>query len=417
MTVAAMGPTKESERIEALDVLRGVALLGILLVNIGAFSMPAAAYFNPSAYGDLSGVNGWVWRLTHLLADLKFMAIFSMLFGAGIVLMAERAEARGRRAGGVHYRRMAWLVVFGLLHAHLLWYGDILYWYGLCGLVVFLFRGVRPGWLIAWGVLSLAVASALMLGAGLTTEQWPPEALEFVIRDLDPPTEVKAAEIAAYQGDWLQQMTKRVPKALEMETSTFLAWAAWRVSGLMLLGMALFKLGVFAAKRSRRFYWSMMAAAAGIGLPVVAYGIRQNVAMEWRAPDFFFLGLQYNYWGSLLVSLGWVSLVMLWCQRSRTPWLRRSLAAVGRTAFSNYILQTVLCTFIFYGHGLGLFGRVDRLGQLMIVLGVWALQLVVSPLWLQRFQFGPLEWLWRSLIYLRRTPFRRVGDLAVPDTA
>ncbi len=410
---ARLGPTSESERIAALDVLRGFALLGILLVNIGAFSMPAAAYFNPTAYGDLSGLNGWVWGITHLLADLKFMAIFSMLFGAGIVLMSQRSEARGQSASGVHVRRMAWLVVFGLLHAHLLWYGDILYWYGLCGLGVFLLRRLRPRWLIVWGVGFLAVASALMLGAGLTTEQWPPEALELVTRDLDPPPEVTAAEIASYRGDWVQQMEKRVPSALEMETTTFVAWAAWRVSGLMLLGMALFKLGIVSAKRSRRFYWSTIAVAMAIGLPVVGFGIYRNIAIDWKAPDFFFLGLQYNYWGSLLVSLGWISAVMIWCQGARALRLRRRLAAVGRTAFSNYILQTVICTFIFYGHGLGLFGRVDRLGQLLIVLAVWMLQLVVSPVWLRHFAFGPLEWVWRTLMYLRRPPFRRREDQAL----
>ena len=131
-----INPIANAQRLVSLDVLRGFALLGILTMNIGLFSMPAATYFAPTVYGSLTGSDGWVWRLTHVLADMKFMAIFSMLFGAGIVLMSERIESRGQPAKGLHYRRMAWLALFGILHAHLLWYGDILYWYGICGMVV-----------------------------------------------------------------------------------------------------------------------------------------------------------------------------------------------------------------------------------------------------------------------------------------
>ncbi len=404
---ARPAPVEGAERIVSLDVLRGFALLGILTMNIGAFAMPAAAYFDPTAYGELTGVDGWVWRLTHLFADLKFMAIFSMLFGAGIVLLSERCAARGHSAVGLHYRRMGWLIVFGLLHAHLLWYGDILYWYGMCGLVVFLLRRVSPPWLVLWGVLSLAVASGLMLMAGWSVERWPPEMLEHVVEELKPPPEVIAAEVATYRGSWLEQMDHRVPKALEMQTSTFLSWAAWRVSGLMLLGMALFKLGVFSAQRSKRFYLGCILAALLLGVPAIAWGIEWNFARDWQAPGYFFLGHQFNYWASLLVALGWVGAIMLACKNPSLAWLTRPLAAVGQTAFSNYILQTLLCTTIFYGHGAGLFGQVSRVGQAAIMVGVWAFQLALSTLWLRRFRFGPLEWLWRSLTYLEWQPFRR----------
>ena len=193
-----------------------------------------------------------------------------------------------------------------------------------------------------------------------------------------------------------------------METNTFLFWAVWRVSGLMLLGMALFKLGVFSAGRSRRFYLTLIAVAILVGIPVIGYGIRHNFANNWEAPYFFFHGLQFNYWASILVSLGWVGAVMLACQKGLSR-LTRPFAAVGQTAFSNYILQTVICTTIFYGHGFGLFGEVDRVGQAGIVLVIWAFQLAISPIWLRHFHFGPLEWLWRSLVYLRKQPFRRAS--------
>ncbi len=399
-------PVSAPERIPSLDVLRGFAVLGILAVNIGAFSMPSAAYFDPTAYGDLTGLNGWIWRMINVFADLKFMAIFSMLFGAGIVLMSERASDRGHPGAGLHYRRMAWLIAFGILHAHLLWYGDILYWYGVCGLVIYLFRKMRPGWLIALGLLSMAVASGILFVAGTTMPQWPEAMVQQIVTDLKPPPDVIAAEVATYQGGWLEQMAHRVPKALEMELYTLAVWAAWRVGGLMLLGMGLFKLGLFDATRSPKIYGALVVLAGAVGVPVIVYGIQRNFAMNWDATYFFWFGLQYNYWASILVSLGWVGVIMLVCQRGVSA-IVQPLAAVGRMAFTNYILQTVICTTLFYGHGFGLYGQVERTGQTVIVLAIWALQLVLSPIWLRHYQFGPIEWLWRSLVYLERQPFRR----------
>ncbi len=403
-----LAPLSESQRITSLDVLRGFALLGILAMNIQLFSMIYAAYLNPTAYGDLTGANEWVWRMTRILADLKFMAIFSMLFGAGIVLMTSRAESRGQSVAGVHYRRMAWLIVFGLLHAHLLWYGDILYWYGMCGLVVYPFRRLRPRWLLVWGLLSIAVSCALILSAGWSMQFWPPEVLEGFRLDWQPTPEMTVEEIATYQGGWLEQMNHRVPKAFEMETSSFLIWAAWRVGGLMLVGMALFKLGLFSAKRSAALYGTLIAVALLVGVPAILYGMHRNFAASWDVRYSFFFGPQFNYLASILVSLGWVGLVMLVCQKPGLAPLTHSFAAVGRMAFTNYILQTVICTTIFYGHGFGLFGQTERIGQIAIVAAVWVFQLVISPIWLRYFLFGPLEWLWRSLTYLQRQPFRRM---------
>lgn len=400
-------PTENTARIASLDVLRGVALLGILTMNIGSFSMPGAAYFDPTAYGDLSSINGWIWKAIHLLADQKFMAIFSMLFGAGIVLICERCDSKGQSPIGIHYRRMGWLIIFGMLHAHLLWYGDVLYWYGVCGLVLFLFRRLSPNWLILWGILLLAVTSILMLVAGSSLDHWPTIELIRLIDTLKPSATLINAEIAAYQGDWFTQLNQRTPNALEMQTTTFLSWAVWRVSGLMLIGMALFKLNVFSAQRSQTFYVRLVAISFTIGIPLTLAGIHYNETNNWQAPGFFFFGTQFNYWGSIPLGLGWVGIIMLLCKSNRFSSLKKRFAAIGQTAFSNYILQTVICTTIFYGHGLGLFGQLERLEQMGIVVLVWIIQLILSPLWLQSFRFGPLEWLWRSLVYRSAQPFRR----------
>ncbi|MBT8403087.1 MAG: DUF418 domain-containing protein [Gemmatimonadetes bacterium] len=402
-------PVGEADRIRSLDVLRGFAVLGILTMNIGSFSMPAAAYQNPTVWGSLDGLNGWVWRLTHLFGDLKFMAIFSMLFGAGVVLMAERREARGARAGGLHLKRMFWLLVFGLVHAYALWYGDILVWYALTGTLVYVFRRRRPRTLIALALLSWIVGSGVMAAAGLSVSQWPPEDVAEAVADMDPPREALEAEVATYRGGWLRQNEHRVPQSLSMHTEVYPVWGLWRVGGLMLFGMALFKLGVFSALARARTYGAMIAAGLLVGIPLISLGMARNAATDWAAPDFFFLGSLYNYWGSIPVALGWVGVVMLICQSGALSGLTARLAAVGRMAFTNYIAQTVICTTLFYGHGLGLFGSIDRVGQGAIVVAIWTLLIVASPWWLSRYQAGPLEWLWRSLVYGRRQPFRRVA--------
>jgi uncharacterized protein len=401
-------PVTERERIVSIDVLRGFALLGILPMNIQYFSMISAAYQNPTAFGDLTGANYWVWLLSHIWADEKFMAIFSMLFGAGILLMTSRMEATGKPSARLHYRRMGWLILFGLAHAYLLWSGDILVTYGMCGLLVYLCRKLRPRTLLVLGLLTIAVASVSLTGYGLWSRHWSPDQVKMAREQLwmPPPSRV-VDEIAAYRGTWRAQMMFRVPDSVQMETVFFLVFTFWRVTGLMLAGMALFKLGVFSGQRPVSLYWGMIAVALCVGIPVTVYGTHRDFAAGWDFRYSFFYGAQFNYWASLLVSLGWVGAVMLASRAAALLPLIRRLSAVGRMAFTNYIMQTVICTTLFYGHGLGLFGKIERVGQFAIVLAIWLLQLVESPIWLKHFFFGPLEWSWRCLTYLEWEPLRR----------
>ena len=176
---------------------------------------------------------------------------------------------------------------------------------------------------------------------------------------------------------------------------------------LMLWGMAMFKLGVFSAQRSRMFYWGWIVAAILIGLPLIWCGIEAAFAAGWSARYVHYFGQIFNYWASILVAMGWVGVVMLLCKGGRLKFITRPLAAVGRMALTNYIMHTVICTTIFYGHGFGLYGYAERWQQFLVVLGVWVFQLVASPIWLHYFRFGPLEWLWRSLSYWRLQPMLR----------
>lgn len=401
MTLPTTAPVAESDRLVSMDVLRGFVLLGILVMNIQSFSMPFATYVNPTVYGDLSGANLWVWIVSYLFFAEKFMTIFSMLFGAGILLMISRAGVGG---GRLHRRRMGWLILFGLLHAHLFWYGDILYAYGMCGLLAYLFRNMVPRTLITAGVAFLLVGFLIFVAFGFTIP--PEEMAKMRDKDWQPTADIIAAELAAYRGGPVEQASHRTPAALQFETFYFMLFF-WKVLGLMLIGMALLKLDVFTARRPPASYLKLAAVGLGIGLPLVAFGIRQNFAYNWSIEYSMFFGGQWNYWGSAFVSLGYVGLFMWIVRTGVLTALTSKLAAVGRMAFSNYIFHTLVATTIFYGHGLGLFGSVERTGQVAIVLGVWILQLTLSPIWLRHYQFGPLEWVWRSLTYGEKQPMRR----------
>lgn len=405
MTNAA--PVAESERLEALDVLRGVAVLGILVMNIQSFAMPFAAYFNPTALGPPSAIEFTVWSVDHLLADQKFMSLFSLLFGAGMVLFATRAADRGGRPARLHYKRMFWLLIFGLLHAYLLWYGDILVLYAVCGMLLYPLRRRRPRTLAIVGLLVISIESLITAATGFTIDRWPPEFAAELRQFWSPDVAEVAREVAAFRGGWLSQEPLRAGYSLDFHTVEMWIWGVWRAGGLMLLGMALFKLGVVTGDRPRAFYVRLAIIGFAIGLPLTAWGIVRNIAEAWRAEYSFLIGAQWNYWGSLGSAGGWLGLVLAVWKSGRARGAIARLAALGRMAFTCYILETVIATTIFYGHGFGLFAAVGRAGQVAITLGIWTFLLLFAPWWLARFRYGPLEWLWRTLTYGRIEPLAR----------
>ena len=401
-------PTQDSERIVSIDVLRGFALLGILVMNIQGFAMIGTAYLNPTAVGSFEDGEYLVWVLSHLFADQKFMTIFSLLFGAGIVMMADRQQAKGRSAASLHYRRMGWLLVIGLIHAYLIWYGDILYTYAVCGAGVFLLRRLPPWLLLVFGILSIGVASGYSVMVGYSIPYWPEEQLRtFEEENWSPSAELIEEEVAAYRGSWLTQLPYRAEASFFMQTFLFLILFLWRAGGLMMIGIALYRWGVLTGKRSNIVYSAMIAIGMLVGLPMIMHGVRCNFAADWSVEYSFFLGGQYNYWGSLLVSGAYIGAIMIACKIQRLAKLLWPLAAVGQMALTNYLLHSIICTTIFYGHGLGQFGHFSRIQQIVTVFAIWSVQLIVSPIWLRYFRFGPFEWLWRSLSYWRWQPIRR----------
>lgn len=401
-TDTVLSPTSPSERIYVLDVLRGVALLGILLTNIQHFSMFAGTVRNPTLYGDLQGGNLWVYALTYNLAFQKFMPIFSMLFGAGIMLTASRREAAGQMSSGFHYRRMGVLLLIGLAHAYLVWYGDILFVYAVCGTLVFPLR-YRSGRFLIWAGVVMLAGQILME----VVSSFNPGLFGFVapFRGMSL-EELLSADLAAFQGGWTENFQMRVRYSFEGQTVGFLAHGFWRATGLILIGMGLYRLRIMTGEAKRSLYRTLVGVGLLVALPVTVFTFWLSYTTGWE--DFWTqrISLQVIDWVGIVESLGWLSIVMLICNAGCRSWLGQSLAAVGRTSLSNYLLQSLICTFIFYGFGLGLYGSVARVGQMGIVMGIWMLQLLVSSLWLQHFRFGPAEWLWRSLSYGRVQPLQ-----------
>jgi len=406
-TQIATAPVGEAERHEAVDLLRGVAVLGILLVNMQLFAMPGAASVNPYALGQPSHADLTIWSAIQVLAESKFMAIFSMLFGAGIVLMTGRLEQRGVTPARVHYRRMAWLLVFGLVHAYVLWHGDILVFYAICGMLVYPVRRLGVGTLVTIGVGMLVVGTAISVVSGLTWPSWPQEAKAVWQQYWQPAASDIASETAAFRGGWLAQEPWRFGYAADSHVSDTLSWAIWRAGGLMVLGMALLKSKVLTGGRTRGYYMTLAAVGLGAGLPLVAWGLDRFYVQRLSLVDSVFFVPVWNYWGSILVALGYIGLTMTWWKANvlRGPVAR--LSAVGRTAFSCYILETLICTTVFYGHGLGLFGTFNRQQQLILTVVIWIILLIAAPLWLRLFRYGPLEWVWRTLTYGHRVPLSR----------
>jgi uncharacterized protein len=428
-------PVEASERVGSVDVIRGVALMGILAMNIVHFGWPQPVYSIPIAMPDYDRADVGLWAFNHLVFDTKMMTLFSMLFGAGLVLMADRAEGRGAKVRGVFYRRTFWLLVIGLIHAYLIWDGDILVVYAECGFLLYLTRKWSARTLIIVGVCLNLLLVPLLIGfrtvgvpymrrtaerveaeskAGKKPGQWESQVAEGwreMSKNEKPKREDFLKEIATHRGNYGGIVWHRAKSLIWTQTLAFVLVLWYLVGGRMMIGMGLMKLGVFAARSSRRTYLTLMALGYGIGLPILAFDVYHEIANDfflgrtvWAALDGWPLLTVY---GSLPVVFGHIGLIMLICQANALPWLTRRLASAGRMALSCYLFDSIVCTTLFYGYGFDLFGSLHRPQLYAVVLAIWTAQLLVCPLWLEAFRFGPAEWLWRSLTYWKFQPMRR----------
>ncbi|HEY4016989.1 MAG TPA: DUF418 domain-containing protein [Polyangiaceae bacterium] len=426
------------ERIFAVDVLRGVAVLGILLINIEDFGLPHADKSAPGTEwvgaflpSDLSRHDVLLWVLVRALFEGKMRAIFSMLFGAGVVLLTSHLDKRGEgaRSADIYYRRTLWLLGFGLLHAYLLWEGDILFSYALSGLFLFPFRNASPRLLLALGaiVLSISIPRAAVIAmhrqdlrtqtalakadeaAGRTPSRREKDARDEWTEILDGfepnPRNVEESR-DDHRGSYAHMFTERAELVMDVESTDYYSWAFFDTVGMMLIGMGLLKLGVLTASRPAAVYVGMAALGLGVGLPCSAAGAYELYVHRFDPVGVAWVTAAYEP-GRLLVALAYIGVVMRVVRSGRLRRITSALAQVGRMALTNYLLTTLLCTTLFNGYGLGLFGTLGRGALYGVVLGVWCVELAASTLWLRSFRFGPTEWVWRSLTYWKLQPLRR----------
>lgn len=402
----------QTERIITIDILRGFALLGLLLMNVMSFSMPDIAYYNPTSFGDEHSLNRIIYGLVHLVADQKFMALFSLLFGSSVMLLLNKLESRNANVAKVHYTRNFWLLIIGLAHGILIWNGDVLLIYALAAFVLFFFRRVKP---------------EVQFGVGLAVFLLPVVAsvvVHFILPSLDsasvqsleaywnPTQAVIDKDVVLYQGEYIDQLLYRLSGESEgvqtagktlLEVTQLIEFFA-RSLGMMLMGMALYTWGVLTAKLEDNFYRWLSVIGFSVGIPLILLGLWQFGVHQWSAEYSLFLGRVPNHLATPFMATGYIGLITLWSRRSLWTRLQSHLAAVGQMALTNYVGQSILASFIFYGFGLGFYGQVSRLAQLGIVFAVCMFQLVVSNWWLSHFRFGPLEWLWRSVTYWQWQP-------------
>src|SRR5271154_411840 len=431
--LSAVTPVRVEERISALDTIRGFGLLGILLMNICGFGLPGPAYDNPMPAGGATGLNLLTWCFTTIFADGKMRAIFSMAFGASVYLLVDRLSRKGAAADAadIHYRRMLWLLLFGIMHTYLVWHGDILFYYAVMGLVLYPLRKLSPRiLLIAAGIMLL-----VMVGSGVydhlhnlklqrefdqveadekagkkltsaqedTKKEW-----EDLLKAYFPPAEELKEDTDAHRGRNLHGYFKLVAFRAKhvFALHSHPIYTAWwyDILAMMLVGMALLKLGVLTGSYSTKFYVWMAVLSFGIGLPVdtwsVWWAVKGHFSMDSWVPNII------TYEIGRFTALGYIAVILLVIKSGKLQVVTRTLASVGRMAFSNYILTSLICVTIFNGSGFGLFNKLQRYQLYGIVLGVWLVILIISPIWLRYFRFGPLEWLWRSLTYWKKQPFR-----------
>lgn len=430
-TSGQLGPVTTTERIRSLDVLRGVALLGILLMNIAGFGLVFMAYVDPTIQGGAEGNDLMVWVVNNIFFEGTMRALFSMLFGVGMVLMTSRMINRGGgiEVADIYYRRTIWLLIFGLIHGYLiLWTGDILFAYGLWGLFLFPFRNTNPKKLI------IAVAVLTLIGAGLqyykyemTTQyqeqytaaqayaegdeipqeiQEGKEAWEALTAELKPDEQTIQKDTESMHKGYFDLVLFLAPVNRMMQTTFNYDYNPWDVLAMMILGMALFKLGVITAELKFKSYLLMILIGYGIGIPINYYETSLLLESNFSIAAFFESGITYPF-GRIAMSFGHIGGVMIFCKLNIIGFLRNSLAAVGRMALTNYIMHSVICAFVFTGIGFSMFGKLQRHELYYVVFGIWIFQLVASPIWLKYFRFGPLEWLWRSLTYKQIQPFMK----------
>jgi uncharacterized protein len=444
-TVNGLQSTIPNERIFIMDAVRGIAVLGILVVNINWFGEAFQYNMNLNLRNEYGGPNYYTWFVTNVFFEGSFRALFCLLFGASTILLLKKAERKGIKLSPAdyYYRRLIWLLVFGLINAYVfLWPADILYSYALCGFFLFPFRNFRPRHLLIIGLIALMVSgikgthkmylernlrnrgvSALLLeknSGTLGMEQQSDKKAWLQYKEQNSTSNLQALadsqnkvlhEKYSHISQYYHELTER------FETIQFYLYDFWDIIGFFFIGMAFFGWKILVGEKSRRYYWTMMWLGYGAGLTLGWLLIHARVQTrfdETKMADW--LKVDFYQEKRLFMSIGHIGLVILIYKYGLARRLFQIFSKVGQMTLSNYLLQSLICSLIFYGFGFGLFGRLQRYELYYVVVFVWIFQIVLSMVWLKFFRFGPFEWLWKCLTYWEIQPLRRERKMAPPST-
>ena len=396
-----------TDRIATLDIVRGVAVMGILAMNIVAFAMPMSAYMNPLAYGSEGDIDFASYAFSFVLIDGKMRGLFSFLFGASMLLAIERAEAKGGSAASVHYRRMLVLLLFGAIHFYLIWFGDILFGYAMIGMIAFLFRKKSPRTLIIIGIALVLLEFLMMAGMAASVRDLAPQvarpgASPELLRQWNEatawvriPTQAELADqmgliLGPWSGVAQNQLTKHA-----FDPIFFSIMFGPETLAYMLFGMAALKSGYLTGAWSDEQYRRAAVRGYAISLPFYVLLLWLIFKASFSPIALFTYSMAATVLIRPFMIAAVAALIILATRKGGS--LTQRIAAAGRAAFTNYLGTSIVMTGLFYGWGLGLYGQLGRAELWLVVIAMWAVMLAWSKPWLERYQYGPLEWLWRSL--------------------
>lgn len=412
-------PSPLTGRLTELDATRGLAVMGILLINIISFSMPFAAYVNPMAWGGTGPADLAVWTVNQMLFEGRMRGLFALLFGVSALLVIERGDAGGANGVALHLRRMAALAVLGLAHIIFVWDGDILLHYAVVGLLIPIMRPLPVRTLVTVAIAILLVTTLYwtsLIGGALYLEylaRAPGASADIIAQARAVSDSLPGAvgpeiakEVARMQGGYAGILAYRVDDLWSLFTLMLTALAGETLA-YMMIGMALWKTGFFTGGWDDRRLKRLMLWCYAVSLPCLALLTWWAFASRF---DPTVLAGNWLAWGiplRMMCAVGHLALAMLALRRLAGSAVAARLAATGRMALSNYLATSIIMTTTFYGYGFGLFGHVDRAPVYGFVFAMWALMLLWSKPWLDRFAYGPFEWLWRSLARWQLQPMRR----------
>jgi len=415
-----------ANRIQSIDVLRGIALLGLPTMNIIHFSMPQAAYMNPLVHQADAFLNHEVFSFFNIFADQKFMGLFTLLFGASLLLLRDKNKSNGVDSSLIHYCRMFVLLIIGLLHFWYIWAGDILMFYAVIGMMLYPLAKLPPKALFGISGIFLTLTIYFVHMPNVSPKGMGNDGFEDMTELYSPNDGFKEIYSGLMLGTYAQTMSihrddeadsdnliEQSDEELAQSISAVMVFVSFglfivcKIIAMMTLGMALYKSGVVQGDKSLRYYKVLALLGIGIGGLITVFGLRYNYQHAWNIETYFSYGMLLKEFGSVLMTLGYVGFFIYLLKKGVFALTGQLIARVGQMALSNYLSQSIICALIFYGIGLGFYGSVSRLELIPIIVGIWAVQITFSNFWLHYFIQGPIEWLWRSSSSLKLQPLLR----------